>query len=269
MEVETMQTNLEQRYTEEGRTQFIPPSTRFNPRIHEVARVDEKVAREFVLRVHYSGTFPAARRCFGLFRSERLLGVAVFSVGVNSRTLTNAFGGEARESLELGRFCLLDEAEFNAETFFLGHCRQELRREGFRGIVTFADDFARTTAAGEKIFAGHIGTIYAASSAIYTGRAARDTLRILPDGRVFSKRAVQKIRKLESGASYAAATLERYGADPMPQGETERLAWLETWLGKLTRKVTHPGNHRYLMPLQKGLNLPAGRPYPKVNPALN
>ena len=40
-----------------------------------------------------------------------------------------------------------------------------------QGVVSFSDPSARTTAAGALVFAGHLGTIYAAHNATYVGRA--------------------------------------------------------------------------------------------------
>ena len=259
-----MITNISQRTNEQGKQKFIVPGNCFIPRLHEIARIHKETAKRFVLKCHYSGTMPAARRNFGLFRQGKLVGVAVFSHPVNDRTLTNAFGGKANESLELGRFCLLDEVEFNAESWFIGVCRNRLKQEGFRGVVAFSDDLARTNIKGETVFSGHIGTIYAASNAIYNGRAKQTKIRLLPDGKVLSNRAISKIRNLESGWDYSAAILEKFGANPMPFYKPDRHLWLNYWLKQLTRKIHHPGNHRYLIPLQKGLKLPESLPYPKV-----
>lgn len=104
----------------------------------------------------------------------------------------------------------------------------------------------------------------AASRGIYTGRAAKTNLYLLPDGRSFSRRTISKIRNNESGASYAAAQLMAHGASVFPESSDERKEWLEEWLPKLTRRVAHPGNHRYLFALQKKIELPASLPYPKV-----
>lgn len=253
-----------QRWNETRRPKFITPAKTFIPRLHEVAPIGEAEAKAFIKKYHYSGSVPALRRRFGLFRNGRLIGVAAFSHSANNLTLTNAFGGAANESSELGRMVLLDSAEFNAETFLIGYCRRELRREGFRGIISFADPEPRTTATGETVFLGHAGVVYAASSSIYTGRATRSTLHLLPDGNVFSRRAISKIRAGESGHEYASRILMSHGADEPPTCADARKIWLAFWLKKLTRRVIHNGNHRYLIPLQKGLNLPPSLPYPKA-----
>jgi hypothetical protein len=113
-----------------------------------VAPVGEVEAKDFVEAHHYSRAYPAAR-----FR----------------------FGGTGTESVELGRFVLLDEVPFNGETWMLGQC--------------FSDPFPRTDSSGREVFRGHLGTIYRAHNARYLGRGTPRTLRLLPDGSVLSERA--------------------------------------------------------------------------------
>src|SRR5581483_2138454 len=111
---------------------------------------------------------------------------------------------------------------------------------------------------------GHVGTIYQAGNGIYLGRGDARCLRLLPDGRVFSHRAEQKIRHFEQGWRYAAAELVRHGARPLCVKDNPE-AWLSRWLPALTRPLRHPGNHKYAWPLDRHLRkiLPRGRPFPK------
>lgn len=256
--------NFTQRWNEKSRAVFITPKQTFNPRLHEVSSISEKAAKDFIVSRHYSGSLPATRRRFGLFRRGRLVGVAIFSVSMNNRTLINAFGGKPNESLEYGRLCISDEIEFNAESWFSSQCFAALKKEGFRGVVTFADDLPRTTINGEPVHAGHLGVVYMSLNFIYTGRGERTKIYLLPDGKVFSKRALSKIRNGEQGHDYASNILVSYGASLPPVEAEARRAWLENWLPKLTRKTVHLGNHRYLYPFQKGLNLPRGLPFPRI-----
>src|SRR5262249_25959639 len=77
--------------------------------------------------------YPAARWRFGLFRRGVLQGVAVFSHPCNDRALTSVFPGRATDSVELGRFVLLDEVPGNGETWMLGRCFRLLRHAGLAG----------------------------------------------------------------------------------------------------------------------------------------
>lgn len=260
-----MLTDFTQRWNE-GRCAFVRPETLFSPRFFEIAPIDESAAKNFVVSNHYAKSYPAARRRFGLFLRGALVGCAVFSHPMAEAVLTNYFGGSARESLELGRFVINDlpEAGFNCESWFFARCRELLKKEGFRGIVSFSDDLRRTDAAGSVTHQGHLGVFYAASNGIYTGRSRKNYIYLLPDGSVLSRRTISKIRNSESGADYAAQLLEKFGASRFPDDASDRARWTDEWLPVLTRKVRHPGNHRYLFPLQKNIRLPAGKPYPKI-----
>jgi hypothetical protein len=125
-----------------------------------------------VVTHHYSGTYTAAARPYGLWnRASELVGVAVFGVPASNRVLTNVFPDlePVVESLECSRFVLLD-GPGNEESWFLPRCFDQLAARGIRGVVSFADPVPRRTAAGAVVCPGHVGTIYQASNAIYTGR---------------------------------------------------------------------------------------------------
>jgi len=262
-----MITAITQRWRDRRDT-YRPAGETIATHAHEVAAIsDDRTARAFVEQHHYSGTFPAARFRFGLYRGAQLVGVAVFSHPSHDRVLTNVFPGAAVESVELGRFVLLDDVPANGETWFLARCMEGLRSEGLLGVLSFSDPVARAASDGRTVFAGHIGTIYQAHNATYLGRGPRRTLRLLPDGTVFSNRAIQKIRARDRGWRYAAETLERFGAERIAANDNA-LEWLHAWLPKLTRAVRHDGNHKYAWTLQRRLrrHLPQSLPYPKFDP---
>jgi hypothetical protein len=235
---------------------------------YEVAALDEAPARDFVRTHHYSGTYPAARRRFGLFHRGSLAGVAVFSIPVNDQVLTDALGiADARDGLELGRFVLLDEVPGNGETWFLGRTFRLLRQEGFAGVVSFSDPCQRTNQRGDLVFAGHVGCIYQSHNAVYLGRSTPSTLKLLPDGSVLSPRAMQKVRARECGVAYVVRLLCGFGAAPPASWEPDALAsWLRDWTDPargLCRHARHRGNHKYVWRLHRAVRLPAGLPYPK------
>jgi len=247
-----------------GRDSYRPPAEPIATSEYEVAAIpSNQEARRFVLDHHYSGTYPAARFRFGLYHRAKLAGVAVFSHPVSDLTLTNVFrGAPAVAGVELGRFILLDEVPGNGETWFLARCFEHLRREGIVGVVSFSDPTARTNAHGETVFAGHIGTIYQAANGRYLGRSAARSLHVLPDGQVFSSRALQKIRAGSQGWRYAADILERHGAAAI--NYDHRVEWLERWLPKITHRMRHFGNHKYAWPLIRRHRAIVGGPYPKA-----
>jgi hypothetical protein len=234
---------------------------------------DDTTPAEFIRTHHYAGTYPAARLRYGLIDQDtgQLAGVAVLSVPVQKKVLTIPFPDlePYTQSLELGRFVLLDEVGFNGETWFFRRVRRHAAEAGIRGVVSFSDDLPRTTLDGQTVFLGHWGTIYQASNAAYCGRGTPRSLLLLPDGTVFSARAQQKIRKLERGHEYAERRLTAHGARPRRDGQDPR-RWLREALdAACVRRARHPGNHRYCFLLGDRaerrcteLALPAG-PYPR------
>jgi hypothetical protein len=258
----------------ERKTFFRRPDEQIRPSEYDVARLaDDRLTKPFVLQHHYAAVYVAARFRFGLFRQGKLVGVAVFSHPVNDRTLTGVFGGRATESVELGRFVLLDEVPANGETFFLGHCLRALKKLGLRGVVSFSDPVPRTMACGEAVFPGHIGTIYQAANATYLGRGTTRLLHVLPDSSVLNERAISKIRTDEEGRAYAVRRLVEFGADDPAETvgwlhETYR-DWLNEWLPRLTRRLRHPGNLKYAFALDRNAGPLKGLAYPKWSRGLD
>jgi len=222
----------------------------FDRRRYDVDVVGEGQAKAFVEGHHYSGSYPAARLRYGLWEHSALVGVAVLSVPVNGDVLTSAFPRLVpyQESIELGRFVLIDQVPANAESWFLARVWELASRQGIRGVVSFSDPLPRYTSAREIVFPGHVGTIYQASNAHYTGRTAGRWMYLLPDGRVLNERSLAKVRAVERGHQHVEDLLCRYGALAR-LGEEPRL-WLRQALATAgVRRVWHPGNHRYLFPI--------------------
>lgn len=253
-----------------GRTSYRRPDETIRTADYEVAVIDDdRTARAFVTEHHYSRTYPAARFRVGLYRRGILEGVAVFSHPCSDAVLTNVFPVPATDAVELGRFVLLQSVPGNGETWFLARAFDFLRTSGIVGVVSFSDPMPRKTEAGELIHFGHVGTIYQAHNGVYLGRGTARTLHMLPDGKVFSDRTAQKIRKGERGWRYAAQQLEAYGAPRTPEDPQERSLWLTASMQKLTTRIRHKGNHKYAWPLTVAIRqtLPMSLPYPKVQDA--
>jgi hypothetical protein len=147
--------------------------------------------------------------------------------------------------LVFSRFVLLDECPGNSESWFLAKCLNRLLARGVRGVVSFADPVPRRTASGVLVMPGHVGTIYAATNAVYASRATARTVKVLPDGTVFHERAAQKIRRQEQGHQYAEAQLIALGA-PVPRAGCDPAVWLRDALAAVgARNVRHRGAHRF------------------------
>jgi hypothetical protein len=247
-----------------GRDSYRPAGEPIRTTDYEVSEIaGDTAAKAFVLAHHYSGSLPATRWRFGLYRAGDLVGVAVFSVPTNPKAL-RPLPGDADSSTELGRFVLLDDVPGNGETWFLGRCFEALRHKGLTGVVSFSDPVERTSASGARVFPGHVGTIYQAHNAVYLGRATARTLHLLPNGTVLSPRSLQKIRAQERGWRYAIEQLVTAGA-PAPVLSDDLRPWLGRALAAVTRTIRHGGNHKYVWALDRRARrgLPASLPYPK------
>lgn len=223
-------------------------------------------ARSFVLAHHYSGSYPSALVRVGLYHRAELVGVAVISNFASQAALEVALPLETEgRRAELGRFVLLDRVPANGETWFLARVFELLRAAGFAAIAAHSDPGQRETPSG-LVFKGHIGTIYQASNAIYTGLTPARTWRMGHDGTVISDAALGKLRLKKRGWEYVRNDLIRRGA-PEPSGEWR--AWCTAAIAATSRPHRHRGTHRYLWALDKRLRpeLPAGKTYPKVRAA--
>jgi hypothetical protein len=234
-------------------------------RHYEVAAVaTDREARGFVERHHYSGSYPAARARFGLYRGAELVGVAVLSQPASQAALQAALPLPIPMTArtELGRFVLLDDVPANGESFFLARVFELAKARGFLAIVAHSDPEPRTRSDGSVVFPGHVGTIYQATNALYRGRTVARTWRLLPDGTVLSARALSKLRARDRGWPYVVDLLVSHGASE-PAGDWA--AWCTAAVRSVSRTYRHPGTHRYVWSLERSLrrHLAASAPYPK------
>lgn len=251
-----MHTDTVQRWRGQ-RCAYRVPREAIDTRRYEVASIpDDTTAKRFVVDHHYSASFPAARRRFGLYRKGTLVGVAVFGIPAHPGVISTALPGDPLDSLELSRFVLLDDVPANGETWFLGRCFAALRGD-FVGVVAFADPMPRQTTEGRCVLAGHVGTIYQAHNGVYLGRGRKKTLLLLPDGTSVHQRSISKLRARDRGWRHVARRMGHTEAAPDDAAIERALAAL--------RPFRHPGNHKYAWALDRGArrHLRPAEPYPK------
>lgn len=269
----------------------------FRPAGWDVTLIPEAKAAAFVHQLHYTRSMPAARLCIGLTTSDdrawtghfvggrHLAGVAVISVPMQRRVLTNVFPTlePYHESAELGRLVLADGVAFNGETWFVSRVNRLASAHGLKGLVMFSDPMPRSklvTTVGPdgepeqswiRVMPGHVGVIYQALNAYACGKSTPRTVVHLPwHGLTVSDRTLSKIRKWESGAAGAVAWLIELGAPPMRQGEDPR-DWLARAFAELEAvKRRHRGCWRYALVIGGSSNrrvitpaLPR-TPYPRI-----
>jgi len=244
----------------------------FRKEQYTIDEIKDSISKKFIIEHHYSGSYPIAMERVGLFMGTKLVGVAVFSIPINNSIIPRYTGLPTTNGSELGRFVLLDEVPYNAESYFLSHAFKvlQLLRPEINAVVAYSDPMPRTTLLGDIILPGHIGIAYQASNALYMGRASGKTLHLTPSGIALSSRAISKIRLQEHGAQSAEKRLVKLGATQRTFGQ-DPAEWIEQELnsGKF-RKIRHPGNHIYAWPLGTQKNkealvkiFAANKKYPK------
>jgi len=228
----------------------------FTPGRYGVKVIDVKVARPFVVACHYSHAWLAPKLCYGMFDlaegAERLVGAAVLSIPVKA-VAEKSFPGLVPfyESVELGRFVLLDAVPANGESWFLAEVLRLAGQTGIRGITSFADPVPRTTLAtegnpAEIIFGGHIGKVYGQCMNLpYTGTSGKSIKILMPDGRIFNEQARSKLLGRRQGWQYAAAFLQSYGARELTPDEDTRAYLDEALVKTQARRLKHSGCHRF------------------------
>jgi len=253
----------EQRW-QSGRSTFCTPKTVFNPSNFGVELIEgDNEAKTFIKAHHYLGTYPSARCRVGLYEHRkhqhaRLVGVAVFAHPGNEHVIGAWCQDEqgerlsSRQGVTLGRFILLDELAFNAETWFLARAFRALKATltELEAVISYSDPLARRNIQGELIFPGHIGTIYQAFNGQYLGLSRAKSLWLDAQGRCIDERLLSKIRGEEQGIQYALETLAKAGLPPRRAHESGRAYLARVMKEGILRRLKHPGNHVYRWGLQ-------------------
>lgn len=260
-----MKTDRSQRWRER-REAFVPGGAEFDPSIHSVDVIDcWTTAKPFVEAHHYSGSFPASRLSAGLFRNgpagtSVLVGVCTFAQPSNNRSVAKTANlSHHTHAVDLGRLVLLDDVGCNGESFLVSRALRLLRQHKpeVLSVISYADPVKRRVLGSGVVHGGHIGRIYQVMDALYLGRATPRTLDIMPNGLVFSPRALSKLRGGETGADYAVRQLLAAGADDMQPSENA-----DDWMARLRSRgfftrIRHPGTHKYLFPLTRSAKIAA------------
>ena len=117
--------------------------------------------REFSRRYHYTGTGGNASWRWGLWHGVTLLGIVAYNLPTRE-TCQSVFGEEHFDKVwHMGRLALADEAPRNSESRLIAGSLQAIRREypEVWGVLTYA-----------ATDVGHIGYVYQATNALYTGK---------------------------------------------------------------------------------------------------
>jgi hypothetical protein len=134
---------------------------------YTVQKINSSVGKEFVKEHHYSHGIHNGPMCYGLFDGLDLVGVCAFATPCSENVCASIFGIEYKRSVtELHRLVLLDRIPKNAESWFIVRALKQLKidRPYYNAVISFADATQ-----------GHIGVIYQATNALYTGMSGKAT----------------------------------------------------------------------------------------------
>lgn len=125
-----------------------------------ISLIDKKVAKDLIIKNHYSKKWTSCRYAIGLFDSARLIGVAVYGFPVGRQVVKSISPIlENSDVLELTRLWVEDEAGKNTESFFIGQTFKWLRKNStVKVLISYSDPMY-----------GHTGVIYQATNWIYQG----------------------------------------------------------------------------------------------------
>ena len=142
----------------------------------KVEKIPSKLGKEFVKIHHYSHGIHNGAMCYGLLQNEELVGVCAFATPCSEQVCSSVFGvNDKRSVTELHRLVLLDEVPKNSESWFIVRALKALKKDRpyYNAVLSFAD-------ATE----GHLGIIYQATNAIYTGMSGKATFYLDKNNRL-------------------------------------------------------------------------------------
>lgn len=136
--------------------------------------VNSRDVNEFSRRYHYTSTGGNASWRWGLWHGVTLLGIVAYNLPTRE-TCQSVFGPEHYDKVwHMGRLALADEAPRNSESKLISASLQAIKREhpNVWGVLTYA-----------ATDVGHLGYVYQATNAIYTGTGGHAVVYTDTEGR--------------------------------------------------------------------------------------
>ena len=129
-------------------------------------KVGKKKARSFIKKNHYTKGCGNAIISHGIYdKFANLVGVIAYQCPISENVRKSVFGSQHKDKvIELHRLVTLDECPKNTESWFISKSLDKLKKEtSYWAVISFADATM-----------GHVGKIYQASNAIYTGKTSKN-----------------------------------------------------------------------------------------------
>ncbi|MBD7913483.1 hypothetical protein [Clostridium cibarium] len=152
---------------------------------YQVKLISKAEAKEFIVKNHYSHTFPASCISLGSFDStDELVGVIVYGMSGQPKMAQSIipYLGQ-NDYYELQRLFVKDCTDKNFESWFIGQSILWLKKNKneIKMLVSFSDPYY-----------GHEGTVYQATNWLYTGKTSPITVYLNSDGIVVHNRTISK-----------------------------------------------------------------------------
>lgn len=144
---------------------------------------------EFSRRYHYTATGGNSTYRWGLWHGVTLLGVVAYNLPTR-QTCESVFGPDHFDKVwHMGRLALAEHAPHNSESRLIAGSLREISktRPDVWGVLTFA-----------ATSAGHIGYVYQATNALYTGVGGDATYYLDPEGRRRGTKQGTRVTKAEA-----------------------------------------------------------------------
>tara|TARA_Y100000310_G_C20392519_1_gene673499 strand:+ start:72 stop:740 length:669 start_codon:yes stop_codon:yes gene_type:complete len=139
-------------------------------------KIPNRLAKEVIVKHHYSHAFPSAELSLGFYVDGKLNAVVVYGQSASS-TMKESLPAKYWELVRLFSF---DWAGKNMESYCIGQSIKYIKQnyKDIKILVSFADP--------EQ---GHLGKIYQATNWLYCGRSVEDTWYII-DGKKVHPRSM-------------------------------------------------------------------------------
>lgn len=152
----------------------------------DVQRITTDQAEPFILDDHYLHRSVGAVHHFGLFEDGQIVGIICYSVPAGSNVAASVCGHDyAKMVLHLSRLVVKTETHCAAGVLISHSLRLLPRRPCI--VLTYADQNV-----------GHLGTVYKATNAIYTGESSEVPMYETDDGEIVNHRHSETKNKIRT-----------------------------------------------------------------------
>lgn len=127
---------------------------------YTIQLIDKKIAKELIVKNHYSHKWTSCRYAYGLFLGNELKGLAVYGFPIGRQVVKSISPIlENSDVLELTRLWVDDSEGKNTESYFIGQTFKLLRNNtSIKCLISYSDPYY-----------SHVGIIYQATNWLYQG----------------------------------------------------------------------------------------------------